>query len=134
MRSTFGIITCLRRTIFFGFKPVFMHDPIGFLSIWCSSFIEHKSFPHSYEPKFFIYSFVSPCSLPKPCHGCPIRSCPRWILFILVTEEIPLILLLVSDPTFLWKRTQIYVRITRPFSLLEKKLTEDENTVTIQVR
>lgn len=95
------IYTCLRRTIFFGFESIFMHDPVRFLAIGCSSSIKHQCFPHPYEFGFIVHCFVSSSSLPKPCQGCPICSRPCRILLIFMAEEIPLVLFFISDPAFI---------------------------------
>ena len=74
-----------------------MHDPIRFLSIWSPAFVEDEGFSHTYEFEFLIHGLVSAGCLPKPGYGCSIRPRPCRILLIFVTEEVPLILLFISD-------------------------------------
>lgn len=91
-------ITCLWWSIFVGFKSVFVHDPVGFLSIWSSPFVEDKSFPHSDQLGLIVHRFVPARRLPKTGHGSPVGPCPRRILLVFVAEEVPLVLLLIPDP------------------------------------
>lgn len=92
---------CLWRSIFVRFKPVFVHDPVGFLSIWCPPLVEYECFPHAYEFGLLIHRLVSSRRLPKPRHGSSVSPGPCWILLILVAEEIPLILFFITDPASL---------------------------------
>jgi hypothetical protein len=45
-----------------------------------------------------VHSLVPPRGLPEPGHGRPVGPRPRRVLAVLVAEEVPLVLLLVSDP------------------------------------
>lgn len=96
----------LRGSIFDCFKPILVHDPISFLSIRSSPFVENEGLSHANEFGPFVYWFVSSRGLPKPCHGSSVGSCPRWIFLIFVAKEIPLILLLIPNPASLCQ-TQI---------------------------
>ena len=92
---------CLWRSIFIRFKPILMHYPVTFLAIWCASLVEDKGFPHANQLGLIIHCLVSASRFPKPRHCSSVSPRPRRILLILVAEEIPLILLLISDPASL---------------------------------
>lgn len=90
---------CLRRSIFFWFQSVFMHDPICFHSIRCPPMVENQRLPHAYKPCFIIDRFVSASCFPEPSRSCPISSRTSWIFLVFVTKEIPFFLLFIADPT-----------------------------------
>ena len=77
----------------FALKPIFMHNPIGFLSFRSSPPVENKSLLHSNKTilppvNFFIFS----CSLPVPRFSRTIRSHPSWVFPVSLAEEIPFLL------------------------------------------
>lgn len=92
---------CLWGSILVEFKSILMHDPVRFLSIWSSSSIENEGFSHAYKFCLIVHRLVTACCFPKPSQGGSVSSSSCRILFIFVAEEIPLVLLFVSDPTFL---------------------------------
>ena len=95
--------TCLRRSVLVGFESVFVHNPVRFLAVGRPAFVEDKGFPHPDEAALVVDCLVSPRRLPKPGHRRPIRPRPRRILLVLVAKKVPLILLLITDPTPLYK-------------------------------
>lgn len=99
--------TCLWRTILVGFKSIFMHDPVTLLSIRSPPFVEDKGFSHSNKPALIIHRLVPPRRLPEPGHCRPVCPRPGRILLVLVAEEVPFILLFVSDPTSLYNNMMI---------------------------
>lgn len=95
------IIQYLRRCVLIWLEPVLMDNPIGFLAIRSTSFVEHKCFPHPNQFCFVINSFVSSRGFPKSSHGRSISPCPRWIFLVFVTKKVPFILFLIPDSTSL---------------------------------
>lgn len=83
-----------------GLKPVLVHDPVRFLAIGCPSFVEDEGFPHADELCPVVHRLISSRRLPKPRHRRPVGPRPRRVLLIFVAEEIPLVLLFVSNSTF----------------------------------
>lgn len=73
-------------------KPIFMHDPIRFLSMGSSSLVKDKSLPQSDSVKATVYDLVAASGLPETGGSCAISSSPRRIFFVLVTEEVPIVL------------------------------------------
>lgn len=73
-----------------------MHNPITLPSIRSSPFVKDKGFPHSDDLPLRQHRLIPSGGLPES--GCrrPIGPRPRWILPILVAEEIPLVLLFIS--------------------------------------
>lgn len=87
----------LRRSILIGFKPILMHDPIGFLATGGSSLVEDKGLPHAHKFGLVIHRLVPSC---KTCHGGSVRlRTGRRVLLVLVAEEVPIALLPVPNPT-----------------------------------
>lgn len=87
----------LRRSIFRSLQSIFMHDPISFPTIWRPPFVKHQGFPHSYNLLLRQHCLIPTCSLPESSCCRPIRPRPGRILPVLVAEEIPLILLFISQ-------------------------------------
>ena len=73
-------------------QPIFMHNPIGFLSMWGSAFVEDKSLSHSNPLAGAVYHLVTASSLPEPSCSCPICARTSWIFLVLVAKEVPIIL------------------------------------------
>jgi hypothetical protein len=73
-------------------QPIFMHNPIGFLSMWGSAFVEHESLPHSNPLASAVYHLVTASSLPKSRSSCSIGARAGWIFLVLVAKEVPIIL------------------------------------------
>lgn len=69
-----------------------MHDPIGLLPMWSSSFVKYKSLSHAEALETGIDDLVSPCSFPESRRGGTVGPCSSWIFLVLVTEEVPVIL------------------------------------------
>lgn len=111
----------LRRCILIRLESIFMHDPISLLSIRCSSFVEHKGFPHSNKLVLVMNCLVSPSCLPKPGHRSSVCSCSGRILLILMTKEVPFTLLLIPYPTTLFKRSQQYQMKRKKLNYLAKE-------------
>lgn len=74
-----------------------MHNPIALSSIRSSPFVKNQGLPHSDDLPLRQHRLIPSGSLPES--GCrrPIRPRPRRILPILVAEEIPLVLLFISQ-------------------------------------
>ena len=76
-----------------------MHDPVGLLPVGRPSLVEDERLPHADEAAFVVHHRLVPARrLPEPGHGGPVGPRPRWVLAVLVAEEVPLVLLLVPDP------------------------------------
>ena len=75
-----------------------MHDPVGLLPVGSPSLVEDERLPHADEAAFVVHRLVPARRLPEPGHGGPVGPRPRWVLAVLVAEEVPLVLLLVPDP------------------------------------
>jgi hypothetical protein len=73
-------------------QPIFMHNPIGFLSMWGSAFVEHESLPHSNPLASAVYHLVTASSLPKSRSSCSIGARAGWIFLVLVAKEVPIVL------------------------------------------
>jgi len=73
-------------------KPILMHDPIGFLTMWSSSFVKYKSLSQSNSFKPTIDDLITASSFPESGSRSTICSCPCGIFLVFVTEEIPVIL------------------------------------------
>lgn len=87
----------LRRSIFRSLQSIFMHDPISFPTIWRPPFVKHQGFSHSYDLLLRQHCLIPSSSLPESSCRRPIRPRPGRILPVLVAEEIPLILLFISQ-------------------------------------
>ena len=85
-------------------KPVFMHNPIGFLSMWGSTLVENQRLPHSNSFKAAVDDLISSSGFPEPCCGGAVCSCPCGVLLIFVAEEVPIILWCGSYFAFLCKK------------------------------
>ena len=84
-------------------KSVLMHNPVRFLAMRGSAFIEHQSLPHSNPLGAAVYHFIPAGGLPKPSRGGPISSGSGGIFLVLVAEEVPIILRGGSYSTLLCK-------------------------------
>lgn len=84
-------------------KSVLMHDPVRFLAMWGSAFVEHQSLPHSDPFEAAVYHLITACSLPKPSSSGSIRPGSRGIFLVLVAEEVPIVLRGGSYSTLLCK-------------------------------
>lgn len=73
-------------------KSIFVHDPIRFLAMGSSAFIENQSFPHSDSSTVAIYHLVATRSLPKTSSSSSICARSRGVFLVFVTEEVPIIL------------------------------------------
>lgn len=87
-------------------KSVLMHDPVRFLAMWGSAFIEHESLPHSNPLEAAVYHLITAGGLPEPGGGSAVSSGSGGIFLVLVAEEVPVILrggsystLLCRNPT-----------------------------------
>lgn len=82
------VVTCK-----FAFQSEFMHDPIGLLSLRSSTSIEHEGLLHPNKVPFsFENLLIFPGRLPVPGFRCSVRPHPRWVLPVLLAEEVPLFL------------------------------------------
>ena len=93
----------------FAIEPVFMHNPVGFLSFGSSPFVENKSLLHpnkasSSPVNFFIFS----CCLPVPRFCSSIRSHTSWIFPVSLAEEIPFLL---SHLRLFCSKTSLFQRL-----------------------
>lgn len=87
------------------FNSIFMHNPIRFLAMWGSAFVENKSLPHPYSPTVAVYNLIATGSFPKPSSSCTISASPGGIFLVFVAEEVPIILRSGSYFAFLCKKT-----------------------------
>lgn len=82
-------------------EAILMHDPIGFLTVRSSSFVEHECLPQSNPPDATADDLVTSGSFPEPGDRCPVCPSPSWVLLVLVAEEVPVVLWRRTDSTFL---------------------------------
>lgn len=87
--------TCLRGSMFRCLESIFMHDPISFPSIGCTTLVKNQGLPHPYNFVLWKHSFISPCCLPKSGSSGSISSSSGRILPVLVAEEVPLVLFII---------------------------------------
>lgn len=73
-------------------EPIFVHNPIGFLSVWGSSFVKHESLPHPDSSEAAAYDLIPARCFPESSGSGTVRPSPCWILLVFVTEEVPIIL------------------------------------------
>lgn len=88
---------CLRGSILIGFESVLVHDPVGFLAVGGPAFVEDQSLTHTDEAKLVVDGLVPSGGLPEAGHGCPVGSCSRWVLLVLVAKKVPFCLFFLSD-------------------------------------
>lgn len=69
-----------------------MHDPVRFLAMRSSAFVENQSLPHSNPLAVAVNHLVTASGLPEPCSGGAIGACSGRILLVFVAEEVPVIL------------------------------------------
>lgn len=81
-------------------EAILMHDPIRFLTMGSSSFVEHERLSQSNPPDTTVDDLVTSSRLPESGNCCPVCPGPRWIFFVLVTEEVPVVLRRRTDSTF----------------------------------
>lgn len=90
------------RAILIGFEPIFMYDPICFLTGGSPSLVENQGLPHPDQPRFIVNCLVPSRCFPETGDSSSISPRPGRILLVLVAEKIPLLLLLVPHPTPLY--------------------------------
>lgn len=95
-------------------ESVFMHDPIRFLAMRGTAFVEYQSLSHSDPLPVAVYHFVTPGGLPEPCRRGAVRPRPRRILLVFVAEEVPIIL---------WSRSYFAFLCKQKIRTLKKKNT-----------
>lgn len=80
--------------MFRSLEAVFVDDPIRFPSIGSSASVKDEGLPHPDDRPVVSreYGLVPACGLPEPVSCGSVSSCPRRILLVLVTEEVPLLL------------------------------------------
>lgn len=79
-------------------KPVFVHDPIGFVTRGGSACIEDEGFLHSKEKGSTKDLLVFSCGFPIPRFSGSVGSKPSWVLSVSYTEEIPFLVSHASLP------------------------------------
>lgn len=82
-----------------------MHNPVGLEAMRSSAFVEDESLPHADPPAVAVNHLVTASCLPESGGGCSVSTRPSWVLFVLVAEEIPVVLWGGSDFTFLCRIT-----------------------------
>lgn len=92
-------------------ESIFMHDPIRFLAVRSSTFVENKSLSHPNSTAIAIYDLVAAGCFPKSGRGGSVSSRSRRIFFVLVAKEIPVVLWRCSYFTHLCITTK---RIRKP--------------------
>lgn len=103
-----------------------MHDPIGFLTMRSSSFVEHECLPQSNPLDTITDDLVTSSSFPESSNCCSVCPGPGWILLVLVAEEVPIVLWRRTNSTFLC------ICITKWFQNKEE-LVENERVYHIWV-
>ena len=70
-----------------------MHDPVCLLAVWRPADVEHQGLPQADPPGVAKEDgLVSPSRLPEPRRRGAVRPRPRWVLLVLMAEEVPLVL------------------------------------------
>ena len=91
---------CLRCGVIAGLQPVLVHDPVGLPAVGRPPRVEDERLPHADEPAALLavaHRLVPPGRLPEPRQRRPVRARPRRVLAVLVAEEVPVTLLLVTN-------------------------------------
>ena len=73
-------------------KPILMHDPIRFLAMRGSSFVEDQGLPHSNPLPVAVYHLVTASGLPESRGGGSIGAGSGGVLLVFVAEEVPIVL------------------------------------------
>jgi len=81
-----------------------VHDPVRFLAMWGSSFVENQSLSHSNPLSVAVNDFVAAGGLPESGSGGAVGAGSCGVLLVFVAEEVPIILRSGSYFAFLWKR------------------------------
>ena len=82
--------------------PVLMHHPLRLPPLRGPSLVEHQCLPHPYEAVLHIDWLVPSGGLPETGRRCSVGASARRVLLVLVTEEVPLVLLFISNLAFFW--------------------------------
>lgn len=69
-----------------------MHDPVRLLAVRGTTFVENQRLPHPYALVITVDNLVPPGGLPEPGSCSPIGARASWVLFVFVTEEVPIVL------------------------------------------
>jgi len=81
-----------------------MHDPVRFLAMWGSSFVENQSLSHANPLSVAVYDFVTASGLPESRSSGAIGASSCGVLLVFVAEEVPIILRSGSYFAFLYKK------------------------------
>jgi hypothetical protein len=98
MPASYG--SCLGCGVLVGLQPVLVHDPVGLAAVGRPPRVEDERLPHADEPGALLaaaHRLVPPGRLPEPRQRGPVRARPRRVLAVLVAEEVPVTLLLVTN-------------------------------------
>ena len=110
----------------FAFKPIFMYDPICFLSFRSSPFVENKGLLHPNKATFsFENLFIFSSCLPISRFSCSICSHPGRILPISLAKEVPFFL---SHLSFLCKIKQRKQRLVTNTRQIQQQQTSNNKT------
>lgn len=69
-----------------------MHDPIGFLAMRCTAFVEDQGLPHSDPLAVAVYDLVPAGGLPESCGRGAVGPGSGGVLLVFVAEEVPVVL------------------------------------------
>ena len=93
--------SCLRCGVLVGLQPILVHDPVGLAAVGRPPRVEDERLAHADEPAAAVlgvaHRLVPAGGLPEPRQRRPVRARPRRVLAVLVAEEVPVTLLLVTN-------------------------------------
>jgi hypothetical protein len=75
-----------------------VHDPVGLVAIGSSALVVHQRLPHAHQLPLLVGvdGLVSAGCLPEPGGSGAVGPGARRVLLVLVAEEVPLVLLLLT--------------------------------------
>lgn len=80
----------------FAIESVFVHDPVGLLTLWSSPSVKHQSLLHPNQAVIVAFAlknlFIFSGGFPVSTIRCSIRSHACRILPVSLAEEVPLLL------------------------------------------
>ena len=80
-------------------EPVFVHNPVGFLSMRSSAFVKDESLPHADPSAAARNRLVPSGGLPEPDSRRAVGASSGRVLLVLVAEKVPIVLRGGSDST-----------------------------------
>ena len=69
-----------------------MHNPIGFLTVGCSTKVKDEGFSHSNPFGIAADDLITTCGFPEPSSSSTIGSDARRVLLVFMAKEVPFVL------------------------------------------